>query len=138
MSDTAAIATPTSPSRDGWTLFCEALIPVINVAAFVCGLIIITNISFSARPACAAFLFLFGPGSGLVQIINRFDTAVRWILMIGLSVACSVLTAQLLLSIHELHSTPAAVILTLITASGVIARLLGIRIPESQVSEKQE
>ena len=117
--------------RDRWHDVVEAFIPLINVVAIFCGLLIISDLDFGARPACAAILFLFGAGSGLVQVVARFNTAVRWALMVGLSVACSILTAQFLLSVGSLNSTSAAAILTVITATGFFARLVAHIRPSS-------
>lgn len=108
---------------DHWNRLVEWIIPAVNVVALLAGLVIIADVDFSARPAFAAFLFLLGPGSGLVQVVGRFDTAVRFVLVVGLSVACSVLTAELLLALHGLDSTVGAIVLTLITASGLVANL---------------
>lgn len=105
-----------------WERVAETSIAIINVLAVFAGIVIVADFDIPGRAAMAVFLFMFGPGSGLVRLLGQFDIAVRWILMVSLSVACSILTAQLLLSLGALDSLWGPVILTLVTATGVLPR----------------
>ncbi len=109
-----------SEEVEQWHRLAERAIVLVNGLALFAGVVIAADIDVPGRLALATILCLFGPGSGLVLLVDRLDTAVRWVLTVGLSVACSVLIAQLLLSVHNLDSTLGALLLTAITASGLL------------------
>jgi hypothetical protein len=71
------------------------------------------------RPYAAVILVLFGAGSSLTRPLRNLDVVLRLALTVGLSLACSVLTAQVLLATHNMHATPAAVVLTALTGIGL-------------------
>lgn len=107
--------------RDTWQDAVEIVIGLINLSAFFAGLLLCLDaVDGNWRIAMAMLLVLFGPGSGVVQLVGAFDTTVRVVLMVGLSVAISVLVAQLLLSLSALNVLSAAIPLTVITGIGLV------------------
>ena len=119
-ADIAESPTPITP----WDKFAGFAIVVVNGIALVSGVVLITDAHFTGRAWLAVVLFTLGPGSGLVQFFRRLDVSIRWLLVVALSVACSILTAEVLLVLHALGPSMNAAVLTAITASGVVARLL--------------
>lgn len=96
----------------------------VNVATFAFGLVLCLQIMGPGVPRTlmATALVLLGPGSGLVQLVGHFDTAVKFVVAIGTSVAISVLVAQILLAIGSIGVLQAAVPLTAITGAGLALR----------------
>ena len=113
-----------SAGIDRWQYTVEGVINVVNVVALLVGLTLCVGVDSEARLGLAAFLILFGPGSGLVQLVGAFDTTVRCVLVVGLSVATSTLVAELLLTFHAIGVVQAAVPLTAITGIGLLVRFL--------------
>jgi hypothetical protein len=106
-----------------WDRLLERVFVLLNVLAFVSGLLITVDVEFVMRPACAALLFLFGAGSGLTMLMGRIDVGLRYVLAVSLSVAVSILLSEVLLAMGALRSTPAAVVLTVLTGLGVLVAL---------------
>ncbi len=112
-----------------WARVVEQSLGIINIITFACGLIICTGLLNEGplRSLAAVALVCFGPGSGLVQLVGRFDTTVKFVVVTGTSVAISVLVAQILLTIGSIGVLQAAIPLTIVTGIGLLLRLWGRR-----------
>lgn len=97
----------------------------LNILAFACGVMILADVQVFLRPWCAAILVLFGPGSGIVRSFRSFDTALRCVLVVAISLSCTVLVAEFLLAIGNFRTFPAAFTLTMLTALSFLLSPVG-------------
>jgi len=119
VNDTAAI------NDERWASMCRSSIGVINVAALAAGVVLILDTQLAGRAWLAVLVFAFGPGTGLVHLFRNIDVTLQWALIPALSLACSLLTAQILLTTDSLGGAHGAIVLTSITAIGVLMRVIG-------------